>query len=174
MTISFLATYFLNPCSVVYFSLISPSYIKRKIANVNTWIATFNVHLNTYLRLFFLFFYLRKKMKVGLSVLGTAKTESGYHTRCKSLFCNDWRMRQIDCVNEPTGKQFSIYGRRKFNLWPNHTCQTRVQNTQSILGEFLLVGYWRFKKESICSSLSGNLTTCYLIIPTFWEHLIVC
>ena len=61
MTISFLATYFHNPCSVVYFSLISSSYIKRKITNVNTWIATFNVHLNTYLRLFFHFFLFKEK-----------------------------------------------------------------------------------------------------------------
>ena len=57
ITISFLATYFHNPCSVVYFSLISSSYIKRKITNVNnvTWTTTFNVHLNTYLRLLLLF-----------------------------------------------------------------------------------------------------------------------
>ena len=67
MTIFFLATYFHNPCSAVYFSLMSSSYTKRKITNVNdvTWTTTFSVHLNTYLRLL-TFFFLRgkKKMKV--------------------------------------------------------------------------------------------------------------
>ena len=87
ITISFLAMYFHNPCSVVYFSLISSSYIKRKITNVNnvTWTTSFNVHLNTYLRLFF--FLRKKKMKVSLSVRGCAKTKSGHNTRCKS-FCS--------------------------------------------------------------------------------------
>ena len=49
ITISFLATYFHNPCSVVYFSLISSSCIKRKITNVNnvTWTTTLNVHLKS-------------------------------------------------------------------------------------------------------------------------------
>ena len=67
ITISFLAIYFHNPCSVVYFSLISSSYIKRKITDVNnvTWTTTFNVRRNTYLRLLlfflFFFFFLRKK-----------------------------------------------------------------------------------------------------------------
>ena len=44
---------------------------------------TFNAHLNTYLRLFFL---LRKK-KVCLSVLGAVKTDNGYNARCM-LFCS--------------------------------------------------------------------------------------
>ena len=26
------------------------------------------------------------------------------------LFCDDWRMRQMDCFNEPTGKQFPTLG----------------------------------------------------------------
>ena len=26
------------------------------------------------------------------------------------LFCNDWHMRQINCVNEPVGKQFPTLG----------------------------------------------------------------
>ena len=51
----FLATYFYNPCSVVYFSLISSSYIKGEITDVNnvTWTTTFNAHQNTYLRFSF-------------------------------------------------------------------------------------------------------------------------
>ena len=30
---------------------------------------------------------------------------------------------------------------------PNHSCQARVWNTQSILGELLLVGYWKHSIE---------------------------
>ena len=59
-------------------------------------------------------------------------------------------------MNRPENK-FRLWGRRKFNFWPNRTSQIRVQNTQSILGELLLVDYWRFKKESICSILSHIL-----------------
>ena len=134
MRISFLATYFHNPCSVVYFSLISSSYIKRKITNVNnvTWTNTFNVHLNTYLRLlfFYFFFYFKgkeKKKKVSLSVLGAAKTESGYNTRCKSFCsamigaCAKWTA----LMNRPENN-FRLWDRQKFNFRPNHTCQTRV------------------------------------------------
>ena len=57
----FLTTYFHNPCSVVYFWLISSSYIKRNITSFNnvTWTTTFNAHLNAFLR----FFSQGKKMK---------------------------------------------------------------------------------------------------------------
>ena len=114
----FLAMYFHNLCSVVYFSLISSSYIKRKITNVNnvTWTATFNVHLNTYFRLFF-FFKKRKKMRVCLSVLGAAKTERGYNARCISFCsamigaCAKWTA----LMNRPENN-FRLWGRRKFNI----------------------------------------------------------
>ena len=123
----FLATHFRNRCSVVYFSLISSSYRKRKITNVNnvTWTTTFNLHLNTYLRL--LFFFKEKKMKVSLSVLGAAKTESEYNTRCKSFCsamtggCTKWTALMYRPENN-----FRLWGRRKFNFQPNHTCQTRA------------------------------------------------
>ena len=46
-------------------------------------------------------------MKVSLSVLGAAKTESGYYIKYYIiLFCNDWRMSQMNCVNETAEKQF--------------------------------------------------------------------
>ena len=52
------------------------------------------------------FFIKKKKWKSAYLLLGAAKTGSGYNTSCNSfLFYDDWRMRQMDCVNEPTGKQ---------------------------------------------------------------------
>ena len=54
ITIYSSVTSFYKPCNVVYFSLISLSYIKNKITHVNNviWTTTFNAHLNTYLHLF--------------------------------------------------------------------------------------------------------------------------
>ena len=56
-------------------------------------------------------------MKVSLSVLGAAKTESGYNTRFKSFFsamigsCAKWTA----LMNRPENN-FQLWGRRKFNL----------------------------------------------------------
>ena len=113
----FIATYFHNPCSVVYFSLISSSHIKRKIINGNnvTWTTTFMAHLNTFLR-----FFLKKekkKMKVCLFLIGAAKRESGYDTRWKSSCsaitgaCAKWTV----LMKRPENN-FRLWGRRKFNL----------------------------------------------------------
>ena len=66
-------------------------------------------------------------MKVILSVLGAAKTESGYDTHCKS-FCSamigssaKWTalMNQLE-------NNFQLWGRRKFNFRPNYTYQARL------------------------------------------------
>ena len=49
-------------------------------------------------------------MRVCLSVLGAAKTERDIIHVANHLFCNDWRMRQMNCVNKPAGKQFPTLG----------------------------------------------------------------
>ena len=73
------------------------------------------------------FFFKEKKMKVSLSVLGAAKTESEYNTRCKSFcsamigVCTKWTALMYRPENN-----FRLWGRRKFNFRPNHTCQTRA------------------------------------------------
>ena len=56
-------------------------------------------------------------MKVNLSVLGAAKTESGYNTRCKS-FCSamiDACAKWAALMNRPENN-FRLWGRRKFNF----------------------------------------------------------
>ena len=87
--ISFLATYFHNPCFVVYFMLILSSYIKRK----NNYFQCAPKHLLTSV-------FFQDKKKYMLQII---------------LFCNDWCIHQMDCVNEPVGKNFQLWGRRKFN-----------------------------------------------------------
>lgn len=78
--ISFSATSFYNPCTVFYFSLILPLYMKRKITNVDNviWTTTFNAHL--------LMSFFKEIIKVSLSALCTIKTESGYNTCCILFF----------------------------------------------------------------------------------------
>ena len=66
-------------------------------------------------------------MKVSLSVLGAAKTESGYNARCKS-FCSatiDVCAKWTALMNRPENS-FQLWGRREFNFRPNHICQTTV------------------------------------------------
>ena len=102
-TISFSATSFHNLCTAVYLLSISSSYIKRETTNVNNVLQTntFNVHLKKYL----LFF----KKRVCLSLPGVAKTKSGF-TLHIILFCHDWRMCEVDWVNEPSGKNVQLSG----------------------------------------------------------------
>ena len=74
-------------------------------------------------------------MRVCLTVLGAAKTKRGYNPRCKSFCsamigaCAKWTV----LMKRPE-KNFRLWGHPKFNFRPNHICQTRVKNTQSILG----------------------------------------
>ena len=69
-------------------------------------------------------------MKVSLSVLGAAKTDSGYNTLCKSFCsatigtCTKWT------VNEPSREQFPIWGHQKFNF-PDFKFYSLVQSKKS-------------------------------------------
>ena len=117
----FLATHFHNSCSVVYFSLISSSYIKRNITSVNK--RDLNNYFQCAPKCLFTVFFLRKtnEMKVCLSVLGAAKTERGNNTCCKSFCsamfgpCAKWTalMNQLE-------NNFQLWGCWKFSFWPNH------------------------------------------------------
>ena len=77
ITISFSATSFYNQCTGVYFSLISTSYIKRKITT-----SLFQWAPKELLASFF-----KERNKVCLPVLGAAKAERGCNICCVS-FCS--------------------------------------------------------------------------------------
>ena len=66
-------------------------------------------------------------MKLSLSIVGTAKIESGCNTRCKSFCsvmiapCAKWTALMHRLENN-----LRLWGRQKFNFWLYHICQTRV------------------------------------------------